>query len=120
MVLVVIFCEFRRTCVSSIVTFIVMLVIAAATLEVTMDISFIDVIDEILLLIIELFLPIRIFGRQTELLKFVQICYRALISLLNVACLNQVYEELLDEVNGRGFREQRIGVDKDNIVSEIF
>lgn len=99
MVLVVIFCELRRTCVSSIVASIVMLVIAATTLEIPMHIFFIDVIDKFYLLLVEFFQPTSVLDRKTELLEFVQVCDRTLVGLFDVACLDQVDEELLDEVD---------------------
>ena len=105
MIFVVIFCELRWACVSSIVASIMMLVKAATALEITMDIFFIDAFDKLFLLLIELLQPIRVLGRKTELLEFVQVFDRALVSLLDVACLDQVDEELFDEVDRRRLRE---------------
>lgn len=120
MVFVVILCKLGWTSVSSIVTSIMMLMIAATSLQISMDIFFIDIINKFYLLLIEFLQHASVLDRKTKLLELVQVFNRPLVCLLDISCLHQVDEELLDEVDRGRLREQKVGVDKDNVVGKIF
>lgn len=63
MIFVVIFCEFGRTYVFSVVAAVMMLMVAATAFKVTMHILLVDASDKLFLLIVELFQPACVFNR---------------------------------------------------------
>ena len=81
-----------------------MLMVAAATLETPMNVLLVYIFDEAEIFRIELLVLDREFGRGADLLQPIQVLQCFLVSLLDVAGLEEMDEELLDEIDGRRFR----------------
>ena len=81
-----------------------MLVVAAATLETPMNVLLVYIFDEAEIFCIELLELGWEFGRGADLLQPIQVLKCFLVSLLDIAGLEEMDKELFDEIDGWRFR----------------